>query len=291
MAEAHAPVETGLWAHRRGAIDLGRPRIMGILNITPDSFSDGGLYDDLEHAVARAEELVSDGADVLDVGGESTRPGSAPLAPETEAARVVPVIRALRERLDVPISVDTRRAAVARQALDAGADIVNDISALADPEMASVIAAAGAGAVLMHMQGTPATMQEAPCYDDLIGEITEFLRGSREAAIASGISPDKVVIDPGIGFGKTFEHNLELIARLRSFTSIGAPILVGPSRKGFLGAILGGAAPADRAVATATACAIALLNGARIFRVHDVRPVREALQVAEAIRHTEIAPF
>jgi dihydropteroate synthase len=257
---------------------------MGILNVTPDSFSDGGAYASVEAVVRRAEEMVREGAALLDVGGESTRPGAAEVSAEEEIARILPVIRMLRERLPVPVSVDTRKAEVARAALEAGAEVVNDISALSDPAMARVMAASGAGVVLMHMRGTPETMQMNPTYDDVVREVTDELGRALERAVGAGIEPERIVVDPGIGFGKTGAHNLQLLARLAELGRLGRPVLLGVSRKGFLGSLLGGAAPAERATATAAACVAGLLQGARIFRVHDVRVVREALTVAEAIR-------
>jgi len=272
------------WGHRRGAFDLRRPLIMGVLNVTPDSFSDGGHYLDPEIAVERAAAMVAEGAGIVDIGGESTRPGAVPVDPAEEVARVVPVVRLLRSRLEVPVSIDTRRAEVARAALDAGADIVNDVSALRDPAMARVVAESGAGLVLMHMRGTPATMQDDPVYDDVASDVARELGSRLAVAQAAGIALERVVVDPGIGFGKTYSHNLELIARLDVLARLGRPILLGPSRKAFLGALLGGAPAAERAVATAAACVVGWLNGARIFRVHDVRTVWEALRVADAIR-------
>jgi dihydropteroate synthase len=257
---------------------------MGILNVTPDSFSDGGAYASIEAVALRAEEMVREGADLLDVGGESTRPGAAAVSAEEELARVLPVIRLLRSRLPTPISVDTRKAAVARAALEAGAEVVNDISALGDPEMAGVVAESGAGVVLMHMRGTPETMQLNPTYGDVVREVADELAGALQRALGAGIAPERVVVDPGIGFGKTAAHNLQLLARLGELGGLGHPVLLGVSRKGFIGSLLGGAAPAERAVGTAAACVAGLLQGARIFRVHDVRVVREALTVAEAIR-------
>jgi dihydropteroate synthase len=256
---------------------------MGVLNVTPDSFSDGGRYSDPELALERAAAMVAEGAGILDVGGESTRPGAAPVDPREEIGRVVPVVRLLSARLGVPISIDTRRAEVARAALDAGADVVNDVSSLTDPAMARVVADAGAGLVLMHMRGTPATMQDDPVYADVAAEVAAELGDRLATATAAGIPAERIVVDPGIGFGKTYAHNLELIARLDVLTRLGRPILVGPSRKAFLGALLGGAPATGRAVATAAACTVALLKGARIFRVHDVRIVWEALRVADAI--------
>lgn len=271
------------WDHRSGAFDLGRPLLMGVLNITPDSFSDGGRFLDPAGALARAEAMVAQGAGLIDIGGESTRPGAVPVAPEEEAARVVPVIRALRAHSDVPISIDTRRAAVAAAALEAGADVVNDVSALADPEMAAVVAKAGAGLVLMHMRGTPATMQDDPRYADVAAEVATALEARMAVAVAAGVPPERITLDPGIGFGKTQAHNLELIARLPELRRLGRPIVLGVSRKAFLGALLGGVPPDGRAVATAAACVVGLARGASIFRVHDVATVMQALRVGAAI--------
>jgi dihydropteroate synthase len=228
--------------------------------------------------------MVREGAGMIDVGGESTRPGSDEVTEEEETARVIPVVRRLKEALDVPVSVDTRKARVARAALEAGADVVNDVSALRDPEMAAVVAASGAGLVLMHMRGTPKTMQADPRYDDVVGEVTDELGTALDAAIAAGIDPDRVVVDPGIGFAKGQAHNLELLGGLAGLGRLGRPVMLGVSRKSFLGGILGGAPPAERVAATVAACAVGLLGGARIFRVHDVRPVMEGLRVAEAVR-------
>lgn len=272
------------WTIREGELTLDRPRIMGILNVTPDSFSDGGRFDSPERALRRAEEMVEEGADLLDVGGESTRPGAAPVHPGDEIARIVPVIRLLRSRLQLPISVDTRRAEVAAAAVAEGAHIVNDVSALDDPQMAGVVAASGAGLVLMHMRGTPQTMQQSARYGDVTDEVVQELRPRLQTAAAAGISADRIVVDPGIGFAKDTGHNLRLLAGLDRLSVLGRPVLLGVSRKAFLGELLGGVPAAERAVATAAACVAGLLAGARIFRVHDVRPVRQALTVAEAIR-------
>ena len=272
------------WLHRTGSVDLTGPVLMGILNTTPDSFSDGGLYLDPGLAVDRAGKMVEEGAAMVDIGGESTRPGAAPVDPKDEAARILPVIRRIRQEHQVIVSVDTRRAEVARAALDEGADIVNDVSGLEDPAMGAVVADAGAGIVLMHMRGTPATMQDDPRYDEVVREVRSELRSRLERATRAGIDPDRIVLDPGIGFGKTARHNLELIGRLDLLTGLGRPILLGVSRKAFLGTLIGGAPPAERVHATAAACVLGLLRGARIFRVHDVRAVRDALTVADAIR-------
>jgi dihydropteroate synthase len=260
---------------------------MWILNVTPDSFSDGGLFLDPERAASRAEEMVAEGAALIDIGGESTRPGAEPVDPAAEAARVLPVIAAVRARVSVPLSVDTRRGSVARAALDAGADIVNDVSGLGDPAMAELIASTGAGLVLMHMRGEPATMQEEPRYGDVAAEVAHELGARVALARAAGIPAAAMVVDPGIGFGKTFAHNLELIARLHVLAALGRPILLGASRKAFLGALVGATVAAERAVATAAACVMGFVHGARIFRVHDVAIVRQALQVAEAIHATQ----
>lgn len=272
------------WLCRTGSVDLTGPVLMGILNTTPDSFSDGGLFLDPGLAAERAGRMIEEGAAIIDVGGESTRPGAAAVDPREEAARVLPVVRRLKNEHRVVVSIDTRRAEVARAALDEGADIVNDVSALADPEMAGVVAGSSAGLVLMHMRGTPATMQNDPRYGNVVEEVRTELAERLDAAQRAGIDPERVVIDPGIGFGKTFQHNLELIGRLDRLTELGRPVLLGVSRKAFLGALAGGAAPAERVHATAAACVLGMLRGARIFRVHDVRAVRDALGVAAAIR-------
>lgn len=280
MATGEAP---GVWRIRGGSLPLDRPLLMGILNLTPDSFSDGGRFQAPEHALRRAEQMIEEGADLLDLGGESTRPGAARIDEAEEISRVVPVLRALRARFDLPLSVDTRKAAVARAAIDEGADVVNDVSALGDPEMGAAVAGAGVGLVLMHMRGTPETMQSDPRYENVAGEVTAELSVALERALAAGVAAERVVVDPGIGFAKTAGHNVELIARLDRLLSLGRPILLGPSRKAFLGALLGGAPAEERAVATAAACVMGRLRGASVFRVHDVRPVREALVVADAI--------
>jgi len=264
--------------------ELGpRTWLMGVINVTPDSFSDGGLYLEADKAVDRGLELAFEGADIIDVGGESTRPGSHPIPEAEELERVLPVIRGLRRKTEALLSVDTTKAAVARAALAAGADIVNDTSALrADPGMAAVVAGSGAALVLMHMQGTPLTMQDAPHYDDLIGEIGAFLAERIRAAAAAGIPAERLIVDPGIGFGKTFEHNLELLRRQEAFQGLGRPVLVGVSRKAFLGTILD-LPPTRRLEGTIAAAVLAVERGAHILRVHDVGPVIRAVRTAEAI--------
>ncbi|HEX2190520.1 MAG TPA: dihydropteroate synthase, partial [Longimicrobiaceae bacterium] len=237
-----------------------------------------------------AEQMLAEGADLLDVGGESTRPGAAPVEPGEELARVLPVLRLLKERLPAAVSVDTRRAVVARAALGEGAEIVNDVSALADPAMGEAVAEAEAGVVLVHMRGTPRTMQRDPRYADVAGEVADELASALERARAAGIADGSVALDPGIGFAKTAEHNLELLARLGELARLGRPLLLGPSRKSFIGRVLGGVPAEERGPGTAAACVVGLLHGARIFRVHDVRMVRQALDVAEAVRRAAPVP-
>ena len=256
---------------------------MGILNVTPDSFSEGGQFFDRDDAVKHAVEMVADGADIVDVGGESTRPGSDPVAAEEELERVFPVIERLVEEIPhTPISIDTRKSAVAATALAAGATIVNDVSAGADPAMFDVVREHDAAVVLMHMQGEPKTMQETPTYDDVVGEVHEFLRERIEAAEFAGIDPERIAIDPGIGFGKELGHNLELMQRVDAFRDLGRPLLVGPSRKGFISAILD--LPEDQRVeGTIGAVAWMAARGAHIVRVHDVREVVRAIRIIDAI--------
>jgi dihydropteroate synthase len=257
---------------------------MGVLNATPDSFSDGGLLTDLAAATCRARSLEADGADLLDVGGESTRPGAEPVSVDEECARVVPLLERLRSDTDLPLSIDTRRAEVAREALSAGADVVNDVSGLGDPAMGSVVAATGAGLVLMHMRGTPRTMADQARYDDVVAEVAAELGDALARSDAAGIDREAVVVDPGLGFAKTAEQSLALIAGLpRLRAALGRPVLLGPSRKSFLGGLVGGAPPAARDAGTAGACVAGLVLGARLFRVHDVRTARHALDVAHAI--------
>jgi dihydropteroate synthase len=261
-----------------------RTLVMGIMNVTPDSFSDGGLFGNVKDAVAHGARLVDEGADILDVGGESTRPGSDPVPAEEESARVIPVIEGLvAARPGVAVSVDTRKAPVARAALRAGATIVNDVSAGADPEMFAAVAEAGAGMVLMHMKGDPKTMQIEPHYDDVVAEVHEYLRERLEAAVFGGIGADRLAVDPGIGFGKDLEHNLELFRRLEVFEDLGAALMVGPSRKRFLGTLTGVEDPADRIDGTAAAVAWCAAHGADVVRVHDVRRMVRVARVIDAI--------
>lgn len=257
--------------------------MVGVLNITPDSFSDGGRFLDPAAAADRARAMVEEGADVVDLGAESTRPGAEPVPVEEEWRRLAPVLQRLRG-LPAPISVDTTKAEIARRALEEGASAMNDVSGLRfEPAIAELAAETGAGLVLMHMRGDPRTMQRDTAYHDLIGEVRDSLAASRDAALAAGCRPGQLVLDPGIGFGKSAEGNLELLARLAALRDLGLPLLVGPSRKSFLGAILG-LPPEERVEGTLAACVMALVAGARLFRVHDVLPARRALDVAEAIR-------
>ena len=256
---------------------------MGILNVTPDSFSEGGRFFDADDAVKHAVEMAADGVDIVDIGGESTRPGSEAVPVDEEIGRVVPVIERLAYDLPgTPISIDTRKAAVAARALDAGAAIVNDVSAGADTEMFDIVRERAAAVVLMHMKGEPKTMQESPVYDDVVGEVHEFLRGRIEAAELSGIDPERIAIDPGIGFGKGLGHNLELMQRIDALLDLGRPILVGPSRKRFIGAILN-LPEYQRVEGTIGAVAWMVARGAHIVRVHDVREVVRAVRIVDAI--------
>jgi dihydropteroate synthase len=267
-----------------GEIELGkRTLVMGVLNVTPDSFSDGGLYFDKQLAIDRALQMVEEGADIIDIGGESTRPFSDPVPLEEELRRVIPVIEAIAPKVAVPISIDTYKAKVASEALQAGASIVNDISGLRfDPDLARVVSENGAGLILMHIKGTPKTMQLDPHYEDVILEIKEFLKESIKKAESEGVHPDSIVIDPGIGFGKKLNHNLEIFRRLRELEELGKPILVGPSRKSFIGEILG-VPVSERLYGTLGAVAYCALKGVHIVRVHDVKAVRQVLDIIDAI--------
>jgi len=265
-------------------IDLAaRTYVMGILNVTPDSFYDGGRFNEPEKAVEHGVELAAEGADFIDIGAESTRPGAEPVEPLEQLARLLPVLRRLVKRVRIPISVDTASARVAAAALAEGAALVNDVTALTgDAKMAPVVARAGVPCVVMHMRGRPRTMQRNPRYRDLMGEIVTYLAGAVERAVKAGIERSQVIVDPGIGFGKLLQHNLEILRRLRELKSLGLPVLVGPSRKSFIGQVLDLPAP-ERLEGTLAACVVAARNGANILRVHDVRTVRRALQLAAAI--------
>ncbi len=280
------------WKHRRGWLRIeGRPLIMGILNTTPDSFSDGGRYANPEQAVARGLTMAAQGADIVDVGGESTRPGSAEIGVQEEMERVIPVIRALRENSDVPISVDTSKALVARRALEAGADIVNDVSACRqDAAMAETVVAAGAGLVLMHMQGSPRTMQDRPQYTDVVEEVICWLDDRVKTAVQGGVDPETIAIDPGIGFGKSATHNVQLVAGMDRLATLGRPVLAGMSRKRFIGTLTGVTDAANRLAGSLAAAVCAVMRGAHILRVHDVAESIQALRVAAAIRNPSLMP-
>lgn len=269
---------------RSATFDLAaKPYVMGILNLTPDSFWDGGKYADVGQAVKRAGQMVAEGADIIDVGGESTRPTAAPIDAAEELRRIGPVIERLAKELPVPISVDTRRACVAAEMISLGAGMINDVSGFAfDPDMAEVARTSGVPVVLMHMRGVPATMQNLTSYGDVVAEVKRELAGRVQAAEAAGVRPENIVIDPGIGFAKTAEQNVEIIARLDEFAEIGKPILIGPSMKSFIGKTLG-LGPADRREATIACCVVAAGKGANIFRVHDVAGVSRALAMADLL--------
>ncbi len=267
------------------SLDLGkRTHVMGVLNVTPDSFSDGGLYFQSEKAIEHGLRLAQDGADIIDVGGESTRPFSKEVSLQEELDRVVPVIEALNRTVQVPISIDTCKAEVARQALKAGASIINDISALRfDTDIISVAAEAGVPVILMHMQGTPGDMQKNPFYENLITEILDFLKQAVDRAVSGGIENDMIIVDPGIGFGKTVEHNLEIIKELGQFRVLGHPVLLGTSNKTFIGHILNNE-PHERDTGTMATIAAGVLNGADIVRVHNVKKAVETVKIVDAIK-------
>lgn len=262
-------------------------RIMGILNVTPDSFSDGGNFASFEAALAQAERLIEDGADILDIGGESTRPFAAPVSCEEELRRVIPLIEAVRKKNAIPISIDTTKAVVAREALRAGADIINDISALRkDPEMIAAVRETHVPVIIMHMQGTPADMQIKPQYKDVVADIIDFFAERIDWITAGGVARERLIIDPGIGFGKTIRHNLLILKHLEKLSTFGLPVLLGHSRKRFLGEIAGIPAEAERDSVTAVAAALCFDKMA-IVRVHNVAATRQALQIAAALRQAE----
>jgi len=261
-----------------------RTLIMGILNITPDSFSDGGKYFNQADAYDRAMRLIEEGADILDVGGESTRPGSDPLPLQEELDRILPVISRIASESQIPISVDTYKAETARHAIEAGAYLVNDISGLSfDPAMASVVAERDAMVCIMHIQGSPKNMQINPMYEDVVCDIKKWLTRQADYGVSQGIPQDHIIIDPGIGFGKTTKHNLEILRRLNEFREMGYPVLIGTSRKSFIGKILGGLPPEERMEGTAASVAISIAKGANIVRVHDVREMKRVAQMTDAI--------
>lgn len=276
-----------IWNFARGGLFLDVPRVMGIVNLTPDSFYSGSRHAGIDAALTHAEKLIAEGVDILDVGGESTRPGAQPVSVHEELERVVPVVRALVQRWPhVPVSVDTVKADVAAAALDAGAAIINDVAAFRlDPRMPQICASGGAGVVLMHSRGTVQDMASYThaTYSDIVGEVAADLDRAATVAIEAGVAPDNIVLDPGLGFAKRTEQSVALLAALQRITELGYPVLVGPSRKRFVGELSGVTGPEERLEGTIAACVAALWQGARIFRVHDVLPVRRALLAADAI--------
>lgn len=277
------PGRARLWRLKNRTLDLPlRPLVMGIVNVTPDSFSDGGRHFDPNRALEHALRLASEGADLLDIGGESTRPYSTPVDADEELHRVLPVIEALAGQTSVPLSIDTSKAVVAREALAAGAEIINDVTALAsDPAMLPLALESGAGVCAMHMQGTPQTMQDDPRYEDVVSEVLDFLRRRRDALVAAGVASDRIALDPGIGFGKSHQHNLTLLTNCRRLHELGQPVLVGHSRKRLIGKVLGDklADPLPGTIGLALALA---QQGVQVIRVHDVAPVRQALSLFAA---------
>ncbi len=272
------------WRLARRVLSLKRPLIMGILNVTPDSFSDGGRFTHVESAVAHALQMVEQGANIIDIGAESTRPGAPLVSADEELRRLLPVLEQLAGRVQVPISIDTWKAPVAEAALSAGAEIINDISGLTfDPALAEVVARHRAGLVLMHTRGTPATMQQETGYQDLLGEIADFLQASLQTALEAGSSPEQLVLDPGIGFGKDTAGNLEILRRLPELAGLGYPLLVGSSRKRFIGTLLKREQPEERLLGTAATVALAVAQGAQVLRVHDVQAMRDVADMTHSI--------
>lgn len=265
---------------RNHILNFDKPLVMGILNVTPDSFSDGGLFFDADKAVGHAKQMIGDGADIIDVGGESTRPGSEPISDEDEFARIEPIIKKIVD-LDAPISVDTYKPYVARKCIELGAHIINDITGLRNQAMIDLATELKVPVVIMHMKGEPKNMQQNPTYKDVVNDIREFLREKILKAKKAGIND--IIVDPGIGFGKTTEHNLQILRRLNEFTELGCPVMVGPSRKSFIGNITG-LKVGERLEGTLASAAIAVMNGANIIRVHDVRACKRAVQIADAIK-------
>jgi dihydropteroate synthase len=271
-------------------LDLSQPRIMGVLNRTPDSFSDGGRFAGFDAALTQARRMLAEGADIVDVGGESTRPGAAEVSVEEELSRVIPLIERLAGDLGALISVDTSKPEVMRAAVAAGAAMINDVYALRRPQALETAATSGAALCLMHMQGEPRTMQKEPRYGDVTEEVKEFLQDRAEAALAAGVSPDRIVLDPGFGFGKNLEHNLTLLRRLPELAALGYPLLVGLSRKSMISTLLGGKPVDERVQGSVAAAVIAVQNGASIVRVHDVAPTVEALKIAVALAKPRSIP-
>ncbi len=273
-----------LLAGRSLQLSLHEPCIVGILNITPDSFSDGGRYLGVDTALAQAQRMVNEGAGLIDIGGESTRPGSRVVSTDEEIERVMPVIEALRRNLDVPLSIDTRKSAVAQCAIEAGVEFVNDVSGLEfDPQMAATVAQSGVGLIVMHSRGCPERMQQDTHYDDIVAEVAAALSRSLAVAVAAGVDESRIAIDPGIGFGKDVQGNLELIKRLSVLTGLGRPILLGTSRKSFIGRVLGLEDPLQRLEGTLATIALGVAAGARLFRVHDVAAARRAAMMSLAV--------
>ncbi len=274
-----------IWQCGKYKFDVSsRPLLMGILNVTPDSFSDGGRFNTTDQALVRAMEMVEQGADIIDIGGESTRPGAAKVTAQEEIKRVVPIIEALSKKTDIPISIDTYKSQVAQKSLEAGASIVNDISGLRfDPEMAAVAAKFKAGLVLMHIKGTPENMQQDPQYGDLLGEIKTYLKDSIQVALDAGVERSAIAIDPGIGFGKTVEHNLSLIKNLAYFKDLDCPMVIGASRKSFIGKLNNDIPATERLPGSLAAAVLAVQKGAKIIRCHDVTETKQALNIAIAI--------
>jgi dihydropteroate synthase len=275
---------------RKRELRFDRTLVMGVLNVTPDSFSDGGSYLDVDMAVRRAMSMVEEGADIIDVGGESTRPGAEGTLEREEMDRVLPVLERLIGKVSVPISVDTRHAVVADRALDMGAEILNDVSGLRDPEMVKVASRHECGVVTMHMRDDPATMQHNVHYEDLIGDIYTELEHSVDKAIGAGMRPERLVVDPGIGFGKTADHNLEILRRLREFRGLGRPLLVGTSRKSFIGTLVGGT-PDRRLEGSLATAVISVMNGANIIRAHDVEATVKAIRMTDAVIRPKNRPY
>lgn len=278
------PRRAGHWQLGRTTLSFDRmPRLMGIVNVTPDSFSDGGRFFVHEQAVAQALTLVDQGADMIDVGGESTRPYAVPIDADEELRRVIPVVEHICRVVDVPVSIDTSKAVVAQAALDAGAEVINDVTGLAgDDAMVAVARKSRAGVCAMHMQGTPQTMQDAPCYDDVVANVGHYLRVRRDALLEAGIDRERICLDPGIGFGKTHQHNLTLLAHCGQYHDYACPLLIGHSRKGFMAKLLGNPT-ADRTAATVGVSMALAHQGVQVLRVHDVQPIREALLLFDAV--------
>ncbi len=275
------------WMRRARCFDCSRTLLMGVLNVTPDSFSDGGRYLDRQRAVERGLQMIAEGADLVDVGGESTRPGADPVDECTELGRVLPVVESLSAATEVPISIDTQKATVAKRCLQAGAVVLNDVGGLRDPAMLAVAAETGASVVVMHMRGTPPTMQRDTAYRDVVAEVRDYLESQASDAERAGI--EELAVDPGLGFGKSPRQNFEILARLPEIVEVGYPVLIGPSRKSFLGSLPSRLPTQERVEGTLAAVAVAVMNGAKLVRVHDVRQCRRVLDVLDAVREVSVA--